>query len=288
MAGGHLERDGQRVWLSAPSLLRGSLAEELQGALSPAGHIKLFHRPAAFYWRRRGFRVHEFAYDWRLSLDDAAKRLEEFVTALEAPRLVIAAHSMGGCVACRWSTLFPVSFAGRVERAYFYGVPVRGTFSAVEVLLGRFLMPRLVAAASPFRRKEILAGLSKTCASMPGLVDLLPDPALFPSAGLLYQRSNWPEPCAPDQQLLDRALALKAAMPSSPILARSSILAAANWSTPGAVELAPDGPLRIARPGIAGDGVTPAASAGEPPSVRLRFPHAFLLFEPEGLRAVGE
>jgi hypothetical protein len=49
MAGGHLERDGRKVWLNASSLVRGTVAGELSGALNPAGHIKLFHRPAAIY-----------------------------------------------------------------------------------------------------------------------------------------------------------------------------------------------------------------------------------------------
>lgn len=287
MAGGHLEReDGKRVWLNAATLFRGTLPEEIQGALNPAGQIKLFHRPAAYYWRRQGFRVYEFAYDWRLSLDDAAARLDSFIADLPDSRLIVAAHSMGGCVVCRWSSLFPQP--GRVEHAFFFGVPVRGTFSAVEVLLGRFLLPRLVAGASPFRRKQVLADLGKACAAMPGLVDLLPDPGLFPSAGLLYQHANWPEECAPAQSLLDRARSLKAAMPASPILARTTILAAANWPTPGAVELSAEGCRRIclSRETVPGDGVTPAVSAG-PPVIQMRFPHAFLLFEPEGVRNVS-
>lgn len=287
MAGGHLERNGKRVWLSAPALWKGTIAEELQGALNPAGHLKLFHRPAAFYWRRRGFRVHEFTYDWRLSLDDAAARLEEFVASLGVPRVIIAAHSMGGCVACRWSALYPDSAASRVEHAYLFGVPVRGTFSAVEVLLGRFLLPRLVAAASPLNRKRVLAGLSRACAAMPGLVDLLPDPVLFPSAALLFERAHWPEGGAPEQQLLDRSLELKSALAASPLLARATILAADLWPTPGAVELV-NGEIRIGRPALPGDGVVPVVSAGSPPGVRLRLPHAFLMFEPAGLRSVAK
>lgn len=288
MAGGRLERGGKRVWLSAPTLWKGTLARDIEGALNPDGHIKLFHRPAAFYWRRRGFRVHEYAYDWRLSLDEAAARLEDFVARLAAPRVLVAAHSMGGCVACRWSALFPESAARRVEWAYLYGVPVRGTFAAVEVLLGRFLLPRLVAGASLFGRKRVLADLSRACAAMPGLVDMLPDPAVFPSAGMLYDRVNWPAGCAPSQGLLDRSLELKAALRVSPILARSTILAADNWPTPAAVDRGEDG-IRMATGRAArlpGDGVTALISAGDPPSIRLRFPHAFLLFEPAGLRAL--
>ena len=288
MAGGHLERDdGRKVWLSAAGLMRGSVADELRGALNPAGHIKLFHRPAAAYWRRRGYTVHEFAYDWRLSLDDAAARLREFIAALPQRRLIVAAHSMGGCVACRFSALYPEE-AARVERAWFFGVPVSGTFSTVEVLLGSFLLPRLVAGAALFRRRgEVLAGLAGACAAMPGLIQLLPDPALFPSASILYKRSNWPAQCAPEQALLDRALELKLEMPRSPILTRTTVFASANWPTPGAVELT-DGGLRLSRETVPGDRVTPIASATPLPGMnvhRLRFPHAFLLLEPAGLRA---
>ena len=288
MAGGHLQRDdGRKAWLGAAGLMRGSVAGDLRGPLNPAGHIKLFHRPATLYWRRRGFTVHEFAYDWRLSLDAAAERLREFIAALPDRRLIVAAHSMGGCVACRFSALYPEE-AARVERAWFFGVPVRGTFSVVEVLLGRFLMTRLVAGASLFRRRgEVLGDLAQACAAMPGLIELLPDPALFPSASILYDRSNWPAQCAPEQALLDRALALKLEMPRSPILDRTIVLASANWRTPGAVERA-DGGLRLTGETVPGDRVAPFASTTPLPGMSvhpLRFPHAFLLLEPAGLRA---
>jgi pimeloyl-ACP methyl ester carboxylesterase len=276
MAGGHLEREGRKVWLSARGLVRGSLAGQLGGALNPAGHIKLFHRPAAMYWRSRGFAVYEFAYDWRRSLDEAAALLREALASLpSADRILIAAHSMGGCVACRFSALYPEE-AQRVERAFFFGVPVRGTFSAADVILGQFTLPRLVARASVFRpRWKVVQDLSRACAAMPGLIELLPDPALFPSAAALYDCSYWPAECAPAQELLDRSLALKSEMAVSPILDRTTVLAASNWPTHGEP----------------GDGVTALASvlprAGMPHHP-LRFPHAFLLFEPSGLRAVAE
>jgi pimeloyl-ACP methyl ester carboxylesterase len=287
MAGGHLKREGgSKVWLSAAGLVRGSSIRELQGALNPAGHIKLFHRPAALYWRSRGLTVYEFAYDWRLSLDDAAWKLRDAVASLADRSLLIVAHSMGGCVACRFSALYPKE-AARVERAYFFGVPVRGTFAAAEVLLGQFRMLRLIAGASLFRRKQVLADLRAAGAAMPGLIDLLPDPELFPAARVLYERRNWPPEGAPEQQDLDRALTLKREMLRSPILERTTVLAASNWATAGEVHLAE---AKRTRANTApGDGVTPIASAlplAGMPLHPLRFPHAFLLFEPSGLREV--
>jgi pimeloyl-ACP methyl ester carboxylesterase len=291
MAGGHLaQRDGRRVWLSAAGLVRGSVGEELSGALNPAGHIKLFHRPAALFWRRRGFGVQEFAYDWRLGLDEAASALRSTI-ASQAPsqRLIIAAHSMGGCVACRFSALFPDE-AARVERAFFFGVPVSGTFSAVEVVLGSFALPRLVAAASWFRsRKRVLEEITSSCSQMEGLIELLPDPEVFPSAAILYDRRNWPAECAPPQSLLDRARALKAELPRSPILARTTVLAASNWSTPAGVAMGSGG-LRLDGKRAPGDGVTLFASAAPLPGMkvhRMRYPHALLLFEASGLREVA-
>ncbi len=291
MAGSHLERDDRKVWLSATGLVRGSLGDELQGALNPTGQIKLFHRPAAVYWRARGMTVHEFAYDWRLSLDEAALRLRDLIAAQPPEeRLLIVAHSMGGCVACRFSALYPEQ-AERIERAHFFGVPVRGTFAAVEVLLGQFMLPRMVAGASPFRRKQVLAELAAACAAMPGLIEMLPDPELFPSAAILYDRATWPAACAPEQALLDRALALKREMLLSPILQRVTVLAASNWPTPAGVELAADGRgLRLSGETAPGDGVTPTTSATPLPAMKihaLRFPHAFLLFEPSGLWQVA-
>lgn len=292
MAGGHLEQsDGgrRRVWLSAAGLVRGSVGEELGGALNPAGHIKLFHRPAALYWRARGYTVTEFAYDWRRGFDAAAERLRKVVAAATGERVIVAAHSMGGCVACRFSALYPAE-ARRVERAYFFGVPVLGTFSAVEVLLGSFALPKLVAGAALFRgRRRVLAEIRDSCAQMPGLIELLPDPESFPSAAILYDRANWPSASAPAQSLLDRARALKRELPLSPILARTTVLAASNWPTAAGVEMAAGG-LRLDGVKAAGDGVTALASATPITGMtihRLRFPHAFLLFEPSGLRQVA-
>lgn len=291
MGGGHLvaEPGGPKIWFSLNSLLRGSVADGLRGALNPAGHIKLFHRPAAIYWRRRGFNVLEFSYDWRLSFDEAAARLRDAVAAVPAgQRVLIAAHSMGGCVACRFSTLYPVE-ARRVEHSYFFGVPILGTFSAVEVLLCQFFLPRLVARASIFRgRKQVLTDLGNACAAMPGLADLMPDPARYASASILFDRRNWPPHCAPEQQVLDRALALKREMPASPILDRTTVLASEAYATPAGVKLV-DGQVQLSGETAPGDGVTLFSSAAplpELPVQRLRLPHGVLLFEPSGLRAV--
>lgn len=267
MAGGHLERDGCRVWLSGRELARGSVAESLQGTLNPAGHLKLFHRPAALYWRCRGFAVHEFAYDWRASLDDAAARLRDTIASVPAAhRVRIAAHSMGGCVACRFSALYPDEYA-RVEKAFFFGVPVRGTFAAVDVILGRFALPRLVARASLRRpRKDVLHELSRATSQMPGLIDLFPDPALFPEAAKLYERSAWPPEFAPPRHLLDRSLALKPQLLASPILDRTTVLASPR------------------------DRVTTLSSALPRPGIPfhpLHLSHSFLLFELSGLRLVA-
>ena len=177
-----------------------------------------------------------------------------------------------------------------MERAFFFGVPVRGTFAAVEVLLGQFLLPRLVARASILRgRRQVLDELGAACSAMPGLAELLPDPELYPSAAILFEHRNWPARCAPPQESLDRARELKRALPSSPLLERTTVLAASRWATPAGVELSDDRVVRLSGETAPGDGVTPFASATPVGVMRireLRFPHAFLLFEPAGLREV--
>jgi pimeloyl-ACP methyl ester carboxylesterase len=283
MAGGHLVSpdDGRLAWLSTHAILRGEVGSGLDIArrLDPAGHVKLFHRPASLYWRvSRGIRVWEFAYDWRLSLDNGARLLAQLIAGIPSDLpLRLVAHSMGGCVACRWSSLFPEVCARRVERAFFLGVPVHGSFAAVQVLRGEFgLQKALSLAAFGKSRRTAIAEMRDACVRMPGVVDLLPDPARFPSAHRLYDTRAWPTEAAPTQELLDRSLALKAAMPQSPILERTTVLASGHWPTEG-----------DAGTTVAGDGVTTLISARAAQAadyVPLHFPHAFLMLEPKAIR----
>ena len=134
----------------------------------------------------------------------------------------------------------------------------------------------------------MLADIGNACAAMPGLADLLPDPAVYPSASILFDRRYWPPHCAPVQSVLDRALALKREMPLSPILDRTTVLASEAYATPAGVRLA-GGQIQLSGETAPGDSVTLFSSAAPLPVLpvhRLRLPHAILLFEPSGLRAV--
>ncbi|MCC6540050.1 MAG: hypothetical protein IT162_21055 [Bryobacterales bacterium] len=291
MAGCHLRRpaDGHYVWLAAGALWRGSLGGDLAGPLEPAGHLRLVHSAAAAYWRWRGARVHEFSYDWRQSLDHSAAALARWIEQrLPAPRRYrVAAHSMGGCVVLRMAALFP-EVAGRVDSALLYGAPVRGTFAAVEVLLGRFLLTRLVArAAAPGKRQQTLETLCAATAAMPGMTDLLPDPAFYPSAALLYQSARWPAHCRPPQPQLDASLRTRQAM-RAPLPPWAVVAASPAWPTPCEAALDARGEVMLTPRRAPGDRVTlldSATAGGQRPHTPLRLPHGFLLYEPAAWRA---
>lgn len=290
MAGCHLRRraDRRNVWLTAGTVWRGSLGAELGGLLEPAGHLRMVHGAASAYWRWRGVRVHEFSYDWRQSLDDSAAALARRIEAeVPAPRRYrIAAHSMGGCVAMRMAALFP-PVAERADAALLYGVPLRGTFAAVDVMLGSFLLPRLVAGISRGRRQQTLDELCAACAAMPGLTDLLPDPDCYPSAALLYESANWPLRCRPAQAQLDASLRMKSVLRAS-MPGWAAAAASQAWPTPCEVALDARGEIALTSRRAPGDAVTllDSATAGaQLPLTALRLPHGFLLYEPAGWRA---
>ncbi|MBM3798102.1 MAG: hypothetical protein FJW31_29615 [Acidobacteria bacterium] len=234
--------------------------------------------------------MHEFSYDWRQSLDDSAAALARWIQAeLPEPRRYrIAAHSMGGCVAMRMATLFP-RVAERAGTALLCGVPLRGTFAAVDVMLGSFLLPRLVAGASFGRRRQTLDELCAACAAMPGLTDLLPDPDCHPSAALLYKTENWPVRCRPPQAQLDASLRMKQALRTAPP-GWATAAASRAWPTPCEVALDARGEVALTSRRAPGDVVTPldSATAGaQLPLATLRLPHGFLLYEPAGWRAAS-
>ncbi|MBI4951271.1 MAG: alpha/beta fold hydrolase [Myxococcales bacterium] len=270
--GAHLDDVGvgaRRAWLSAWTFLRRRLDEELTLApngvddglagrrLEPAGLVRMIYRAAADTWRRAGFVVHEFAFDWRKRLESAADRLHFFLEGLAASRtrrFALVAHSMGGVVAALYAARHP-SWQERVQRAVFLGTPLRGCFAPVQAALG----------AHPLQVKLDLLGvatldeLGAMMRSFPGLAQLLPDPECF-DARELYRARSWPEHARPTQAYLDEARNAQSLVRASPLLARAAAVAALRRPTVDSLVPAGDG-WELGRQTGPGDGTVPARSA---------------------------
>ena len=301
--GGHLAHQGffrNRLWLDAKELVKGNIADRLRleadGVTAPRdlrivpdGHIKLAYGKPARKWRRQGFVVHPFAYDWRKGVHHAAFDLHVFIEQRSLANgrrpLVLVAHSMGGLVASLYSQRFP-EWSQRVEQAIFMGSPLGGSYAVPKAVLGyNEFLARLAALA----RADNAAEWRAMAATMPGLIDMLPNPTLFPDADDFYQQSGWPVHPKPAQRWLTQSRNLKAQLRSAPLLERTTLMVSLKHGTTTTMPWADDGSTRRVGPATApGDGTVPASSAlvDGVPAFLLDLEHGSLPKDPKAIRGV--
>ena len=146
--------DSDRVWLNYWRLLNGRI-DELELTLDgkparPKNRIRVagifpeylpLLTELADQWQ-----VAPFAFDWRLSIDDAAASLAERVKSwANGEPAHIVAHSMGGLVSRRFIQLFPrvwesmqdTDGRGRGGRLIMLGTPNKGSLAIPLVLTGK-------------------------------------------------------------------------------------------------------------------------------------------------------
>jgi pimeloyl-ACP methyl ester carboxylesterase len=279
--GGHLAAYGGfggRIWLSPLAFVAGGVAARLtlgsdglqdltpDQILYPDGPIRLVYEKPARKWRMQGFVVHEFSFDWRKPVTNAADRLHLFIESLRlerpAKKFALVGHSMGGCVSAVYAASHP-EWSSRISQAIFMGAPLRGSFAPIEAFLGTYsILPK--AALVDF--KNNLGQYVAFARSLPGLIDLLPDPETFPSAAPLYERATWPKESAPAQVWLDQSRQMKRVFATSPILETARLIVTPNVPTVGDVGVV-GGKLQPGRRNLPGDGTVPTRSAA---GVRVR------------------
>jgi pimeloyl-ACP methyl ester carboxylesterase len=300
--GGHLDSVGtvrERVWLSPMSFLFSDVANRLMLAadgvtdaaagsyVQATGHFRFFYARAARRWRQAGFVVHEWSYDWRKSLAISAQRLDLFLQTIALDRpgrtFAIVAHSMGGLVASMAACRCP-GFIERVSRAVFIGSPLGGSFAPLQAVLGTYDFLVKLAFYAP---RVDLRGMQQLSRSLPGLLEMLPDPEIFAEAKTLYEAGAWPEELRPSQVWLDRSRHLKKELRQSPLLERSSLVV--SLERPTVASLAPDRILAAGRAIHRGDGTVPAASALVPgvPAFAVEGDHSLLPRRDDAIDAVS-
>jgi pimeloyl-ACP methyl ester carboxylesterase len=273
--GGHLAAYGGlggRIWLSPLAFVAGGVAARLtlgsdglqdltpDQILYPDGPIRLVYEKPARKWRMQGFIVHEFSFDWRKSVTNAAERLHLFIESLRlerpAKKFALVGHSMGGCVSAVYAASHP-EWSSRISQAIFMGAPLRGSFAPIEAFLGTYsILPK----AALVDYKNNLGQYVAFARSLPGLIDLLPDPETFPSAAPLYERATWPQASAPAQVWLDQSRQMKHVFATSPILETARLIVTPNVPTVGDVGIV-GGKLQPGRRNLPGDGTVPTRSA---------------------------
>jgi len=273
--GGHLAAYGGlggRVWLSPLAFAAGGVAARLtlgndglqdltaDQVLYPDGPIRLVYEKPARKWRLQGFIVHEFSFDWRKPISNAAERLHLFIESLRlerpAKKFALVGHSMGGLVSAAYAASHP-EWSSRISQAIFMGAPLRGSYAPIEAILGTYpILPK----AALVDLKNNLGEYVAMARSLPGLIDMLPDPDIFPDAAPFYERITWPKASAPAQVWLDQSRQMKRVFATSPILKTARLIVSPGIPTVADVGIV-GGALQPGRRNRPGDGTVPTRSA---------------------------
>jgi len=288
-----------RSWLNLLTLPFSNLQRTLgfdpngndPNALRSDGYLEISYARAARAWRRQGFTVHEFSYDWRGPLALAARRLDSFLRTRRRARkealFALVCHGMGGLLASIYAR-DTADWRDFVEHAVLCGSPLGGCFAIMEILSGEYPFVRKLDSVS---LRTNLAELRQMCAGFPGALEMLPHPALFTRAGadveLLYLRESYASFPRPSADWLQASRRIKDDLRSSPLLARTTCLVCVDRPTAGTFVIV-DGEARHSEEYVRGDGAVPGASALVPgvPAYRVTYEHSALLRDPAVIDAV--
>ncbi len=162
--GSNLKVDGKRIWLGwrlVNGLKRLDYQPGRPDGVEPDGPIGMFYDDLGEYLART-HEVIEFAFDWRVPIEDEARRLADAIEAALAARdasgqpVRIVAHSLGGLVARTmqlerpdvWQRLM----ARPGARVLMLGTPNGGSWAPMQVLSGDDTFGNaLVAFGAPFQ-----------------------------------------------------------------------------------------------------------------------------------------
>lgn len=288
-----------KIWLDPKEFISGDLAEKLSlkadgvtdvyngFSLRAEGHLEFIYGVAATTWRLEGLRVHEFSFDWRKSISLAADQLHQFIEgdfAKHGKKYLIVAHSMGGLVASLYAKRHHPHWESRIEHAVFMGTPLRGSYAPIEAILGTYPLIKKLALAV---NNDDTEDLRKMAASLVGLIEMFPDPAIFPDANDAYLQQVWPDAIVPQQAWLDQSKNIKNDFSDSPLLKKTTLLVSLNYGTVSSI----NNQAGIISPGSQtgiGDGTVPAKSAVADgvTAYKVNFEHSLLPLDPLCIKAV--
>lgn len=264
--GSHIQVGRNRIWFDPLSMWVGGMARLRVDApkVTPDGWMDRNYEKLARHLAD-SHEVRPFAYDWRLSIDDAAERFgKELDQAMADARtrgqgLRIVAHSMGGLVArlalkTRWSEF--KSIPG--SRLLQLGTPNQGSHSIAAVLMARDDFVQSIERWFDWRHD--MRAFLEIIGAFPGVLELLPwsgdddraidgvdyfDAALWQAWYEQDQDSKKGGSWLPlKKDTLDRARATIGALRSAVLDPECTLYVAGRASTPTAVRIV-DGKVEI-------------------------------------------
>jgi pimeloyl-ACP methyl ester carboxylesterase len=207
------------------------------------------------YWH--GFNLVEFAYDWRVSIEDSAAELVSFLEEETSGPVSLVAHSMGGLVArAALPLLGGGETNGRLERVVQLATPNYGSFMPVLTLRGQNKWINQVLAIDGHNSLDDL--ISGVLSTFEGLCELMPAPSRF-SAMDLFDRATWPADPAVDGAVLAKAKQVIDSLPQPDD--RFVLIAGANQATVTSISRDPDSGEFVPCQTFEGDGTVPLALA---------------------------
>ncbi len=162
---------------------------------------------AAYGWLRlklnvAGYKTRFPPFDWRHPTIELGDALYKQILADGDSDVTLIAHSMGGLVARQIAKLD--ASAKKISRIITLGTPNNGSYSPVQVFRNVHSMVAKLDRLDPLHSAEDI--IQDVLRDFPGLVEMMPDPALRPSENY-FDHANWPNSgTRPVQKVLDAAL----------------------------------------------------------------------------------
>jgi pimeloyl-ACP methyl ester carboxylesterase len=271
------------IWIDPLDIRSGRLGRLAAGAPDPVfspGVIGISYWPLRQYLRLAGFNADFHPFDWRLGIDALADGLVQRLAGENRPVMLVA-HSMGGLVARVALGRGP----GPVTRLVTLGSPQHGSFAVTRAF---DQSSEVVQWLDQVDRTRNARDMAQIFAAFPGLVGMLPDPAVLRTPDFTTA-SNWPAAMVrPADAALAAARLLRDSLPAK--LPGVDTVAIVGTGQPTAVGAATSSATsRIDYFPGEGDGTVPLASAAWKGADRIWYAqaeHARMPLVPALARAV--
>ncbi len=192
--GSNLSRDGSGVWINYLKLISGGLVDldPSKPGIKPSSLIKTSYKKLCSYLSDE-YDVVTFPFDWRLSVSESAKYLNDkikFLLSYKQPIKIIA-HSMGGVLVKEFilnhGTTWNQLNKSPDFKLLMLGTPWMGSYRIPHVFAGRDgIIKQLSSLDFSHSKEELISLFSK----FPGILNLLP---VRPSDKDFSKREVWIE-----------------------------------------------------------------------------------------------
>lgn len=275
----------EKLWLSTIDViwngileldLETDIANEKEYLVLPSGILEAYYQPFMEWFRRGGYEVLTFPYDWRRDIRTNGAKLLERLNKLvtEDAEITVVGHSMGGLVAaCALQNLDP-QHAQKVPRFVTCGTPWQGSFRAVELLTGEHdTFKRILSYNAIFSAKTKYhwrEDMKRVVATWEGVYDMLPSPDLLALYETAPEADPWTGNAIRNSNVfihrasLDAALLRRPTGTALPAGIQHTNYLGIDRETAGPMPSVSDGSYDFYFRSLLGDGTVPESSARPP------------------------